>query len=128
MKQNIIFITSFSPAADAANRQAKALASWIRLGVPILSLNVAGEIERLRAAYLGMEFAPTTETTESVFGEVMRGGKDILRNAKYIYTEYSDEELYSGQVSMDGILELLPDFRVVAYNRGSNDNVLLEHR
>lgn len=46
-------------------------------------------------------------------GEMIRGGRETLARTRYLYTEYSDDELYEGQVALDDILRLLPDFRVL---------------
>jgi FkbM family methyltransferase len=58
-------------------------------------------------------------------GEMIRGGRETLAKTRYLYTEYSDDELYEGQITLAGILELLPDFRVVEI---WPDDVLLENR
>ena len=58
-------------------------------------------------------------------GEMVRGGRELLRRTRYLYTEYSDEELYEGQSTLADILELLPDYRVIEL---WPENVLLENR
>lgn len=58
-------------------------------------------------------------------GEMVRGALDLLRRTRYLYTEYSDDELYEGQSTLDGILTLLPDYRVVEL---WPEDVLLENR
>ena len=58
-------------------------------------------------------------------GDVVRGGPATLRNTRYLYTEYSDDELYEGQATLAELLELLPDFRIV--ERWPED-VLLENQ
>ena len=58
-------------------------------------------------------------------GEMVRGGMQALERTRYLYTEYSDDELYENQASMREILELLPDFRVLEL---WPDDVLLENR
>jgi 2-O-methyltransferase len=58
-------------------------------------------------------------------GDVIRGGPATLARTRYLYTEYSDDELYEGQSSLGEILELLPDFRVLEL---WPDDVLLENR
>jgi len=58
-------------------------------------------------------------------GEMIRGGRDALAHTRFLYTEYSDHELYEDQVSLQGILELIPDFRIVEI---WPDDVLLENR
>jgi 2-O-methyltransferase len=57
--------------------------------------------------------------------EMIRGGRETLARTRYLYTEYSDEELYEGQATLRDILELLPDFRVVEL---WPDDVLLKNQ
>jgi FkbM family methyltransferase len=57
--------------------------------------------------------------------DVVRGGLAALRNTRYLYTEYSDDELYEGQATLAEILALLPDFRVLEL---WPEDVLLENR
>ncbi|HEX6096506.1 MAG TPA: FkbM family methyltransferase [Thermoanaerobaculia bacterium] len=58
-------------------------------------------------------------------GEMIRGARELLRRTRYLYTEYSDDELYEGQSTLDGILALLPGYRVVEL---WPEDVLLENR
>jgi hypothetical protein len=58
-------------------------------------------------------------------GEMIRGGRECLARTRYLYTEYSDDELYENQVTLEEILEMLPDFRVLEL---WPDEVLLENR
>lgn len=46
-------------------------------------------------------------------GDMIRGGLQTLQRTRYLYTEYSDDELYEGQITLKDILSLLPDFRVL---------------
>ena len=46
-------------------------------------------------------------------GDMIRGGRDLLSRTRYLYTEYSDDELYEGQATLGDICDLLPGFRVV---------------
>jgi 2-O-methyltransferase len=57
-------------------------------------------------------------------GDLIRGGTNALANTRFLYTEYSDRELYEGQLSLRALLSLLPDFKVL--HRFSGD-VLLEN-
>ncbi len=57
--------------------------------------------------------------------DLIKGGQHALSSTRYLYTEYSNQELYEGQITLAGILELLPDWQVVgAYD----SNVLLQNR
>lgn len=44
---------------------------------------------------------------------LIRGGREALSRTRYFYTEYSDHELYEGQIGLREILRLLPDFKVL---------------
>lgn len=60
--------------------------------------------------------------------DVIAGGRQTLRNTRFIYTEYSDKELYEGQLSLQAILELLPAFELVTqYSRAVEGDVLLRN-
>jgi FkbM family methyltransferase len=58
-------------------------------------------------------------------GDMILGGRELLRRTRYLYTEYSDEEMYEGQVSLSDIRAMLPKFRVLEV---WPDDVLLENR
>ena len=58
-------------------------------------------------------------------GEMIRGGRETLQRTRFLYTEYSNEELYENQVSLREILALLPEFRIAEVWA---DDVLLENR
>jgi FkbM family methyltransferase len=55
---------------------------------------------------------------------LIAGGKEALRNTRYFYTEYSNTELYEGQINLKQLLALLPDFHVV---RRYEKDVLLKN-
>jgi FkbM family methyltransferase len=56
--------------------------------------------------------------------QMIRGARATLSRTRYLYTEYSDDELYEGQASLDEMLGLLPEFRVLEL---WPDDVLLEN-
>jgi FkbM family methyltransferase len=58
-------------------------------------------------------------------GAMVRGGLHILSRTRYLYTEYSDDEMYEGQSTLCELLRLLPDFHVLEL---WEDDVLLENR
>jgi len=58
-------------------------------------------------------------------GDLVRGGRRTLERTRYLYTEYSDDELYEDQVPLHELMRLLPEFRVVEL---WPDDVLLENR
>lgn len=45
--------------------------------------------------------------------DVIRGGRNVLKKTRYLYTEYSNKELYEGQISLKQLLKELVDFEVV---------------
>lgn len=45
--------------------------------------------------------------------DVINGGPETLRNTRFFYTEFSDEEMYEGELNLQGILDALPLFEVV---------------
>ena len=54
--------------------------------------------------------------------DLIAGGSETLRRTRYFYTEYSNEELYEGEITLEGILERLPEFEIV--HRYQNDVLL----
>jgi len=60
-------------------------------------------------------------------GEMVRGAQRTLARTRYLYMEFSDEELYEGQISLAELLKLLPSYRVIEMWHGSNMNVLLQN-
>jgi 2-O-methyltransferase len=58
-------------------------------------------------------------------GEMICGGRETLARTRYLYTEYSDEEMYENQATLRELLETLADFRVVEL---WPEDVLLENR
>jgi 2-O-methyltransferase len=58
-------------------------------------------------------------------GDVIAGATKILQKTRFLYTEYSNNELYEGQLSLKSLLAQLPSFDVVARYPG---DVLLKNR
>jgi hypothetical protein len=58
-------------------------------------------------------------------GDVIAGASTILKHTRFVYTEYSDNEMYEGPLSLKGLLARLPSFDVIA--RYPKD-VLLKNR
>jgi len=57
--------------------------------------------------------------------DVITGASKVLQETRFLYTEYSNNELYEGQLSLKSLLALLPSFEVVARYPG---DVLLKNR
>jgi FkbM family methyltransferase len=45
--------------------------------------------------------------------DLIEGGRQTLNNTRFFYTEYNSEELYEGQINLEQILKMLPNFKVV---------------
>jgi FkbM family methyltransferase len=58
-------------------------------------------------------------------GDLIAGGRDALALTRYLYTEYSDNEWYDGQVTLTQIADMLPNFQIL---RRYKMDVLLENR
>jgi len=57
--------------------------------------------------------------------QLIEGARDTLTRTRFLYTEYSNDELYEGQVSLYSLLSLLPEFEIAKI--WTND-VLLQNR
>jgi FkbM family methyltransferase len=58
-------------------------------------------------------------------GDLIDGGQLALANTRYLYTEYSDDELYEGEIGLQEILNRLPGTWTVVEDYGSD--VLLKN-
>jgi FkbM family methyltransferase len=58
--------------------------------------------------------------------DLIEGGQTTLEQTRYLYTEYSNRELYEGQARLGTILKLLPKFEVAC--RYENDVLLKNTR
>lgn len=61
--------------------------------------------------------------------DFIKGAEQTLKRTKYLYIEYSDKELYAGQISKKELLGLLPEWSVIGeFNVGENfGNLLLQN-
>jgi FkbM family methyltransferase len=50
--------------------------------------------------------------------DLIEGARDTLKRTRFLYTEYSNRELYEGQSDLKRLLGMLPDFRVVHRYQG----------
>lgn len=62
---------------------------------------------------------------EGAEGDMILGGRQTLKRTRYLFTEFSDDELYKDQVTLREILEMLPQFKVIEMWQ---DYVLLENQ
>lgn len=44
--------------------------------------------------------------------DLVRGGRRTLANTRFLYTEFDNDELYEGQLPLDALLELLPNWEI----------------
>jgi len=58
-------------------------------------------------------------------GDLIDGGQEALSKTRYLYTEYSNDELYEGEIGLDEIVKKLPGSWTVVENYGSD--VLLKN-
>ncbi len=56
--------------------------------------------------------------------ELIEGSIETMKKTQYLYTEFDNVELYEGQIKLDEILKMLPDFEVVTF---IENNVLLRN-
>lgn len=60
--------------------------------------------------------------------KVFLGAENILQKTKYIYTEYSDNEMYEGQAPLKELLAILKHFEIIhLYDQEVTKNVLLKN-
>jgi FkbM family methyltransferase len=57
--------------------------------------------------------------------DLILGGQEAFKNVRYFYTEYCESELYEGEINLNKILELMPNFEVVEDYKG---DVLLKNK
>jgi len=57
--------------------------------------------------------------------DVIRGARNALKKTRYLYTEYSNKELYEGQLSLKQVLKELVEFDVVVRYP---DDILLKNK
>lgn len=56
--------------------------------------------------------------------DLIRGGRHVLERTRLLYTEYSDHELYEGQLPLHRLLEMLPGWSILRQYPG---DVLLQN-
>jgi len=67
------------------------------------------------------DFEPLKNTKIDFMWVDVQGAEDLvfscaqetLKNTHYVYTEYSNQQLYEGQLNLQGVLELFPGFRIL---------------
>ncbi len=51
--------------------------------------------------------------TQGAEGDLIAGGTQTLATTRFFYTEYSDEEWYEGQPTLQQLADMLPKFKIV---------------
>jgi FkbM family methyltransferase len=67
----------------------------------------AAEFNVERADFIWMD-------VQGAEADVIRGGRRLLSNTRFLYTEYSNDELYEGQATLGQLVDLLDGWRLVA--------------
>jgi FkbM family methyltransferase len=84
---------------------------WVKferqITVPILTLDTWSERHQVRRA----DFI--WADVQGAEGDLVDGAARFLRSLEYLYTEYSNEECYEGQIKLADLLAKLPDFTLV---------------
>lgn len=57
-------------------------------------------------------------------GDLIAGAPDVLRQTRYLFTEFSNDEMYEGQLTLPQLLAVLPGWEVVEQYR---EDVLLRN-
>ncbi len=84
---------------------------WVKfekqITVPITTLDTWSELHQVSTA----DFIwADVQGAESDFVD---GGARFVPTVRYLYTEYSDDEYYEGQITLAGLLGKLPDFNLI---------------
>jgi FkbM family methyltransferase len=100
-----------------------ALHPWCTFGEPITIQTKKLDTWRSEESVTQIDFI--WADVQGAEENLIRGGREALRHTRYLYTEYSNRELYEGQIGLRKIRNLLPDFDVLY--RFEND-VLLKNK
>jgi FkbM family methyltransferase len=84
---------------------------WVKfekqITVPIMTLDAWSEQHQVaKADFIWAD-------VQGAESDLVEGAARFLRSSRYFYTEYSNEEWYEGQITLAGLLEMLPDFDLV---------------
>lgn len=83
--------------------------------------SIIGELEDGGSLPIGLLWADVQGAEELL----IRGANETLKKTRYVYTEFSNDELYEGQVSLAKLIRLLPHFRI---KKLWKNDVLFENR
>jgi 2-O-methyltransferase len=84
---------------------------WVKferqITVPIMTLDAWSELHHVaKADFIWAD-------VQGAESDLVEGAARFLRSSRYLYTEYSNDEWYEGQITLAGLLEKLPDFDLV---------------
>jgi len=84
---------------------------WVKfekqITVPIMTLDDWGRQNRItKADFIWAD-------VQGAESDLVEGAARFLRSSRYLYTEYSNDEWYEGQITLNDLLEKLPDFDLV---------------
>jgi FkbM family methyltransferase len=51
--------------------------------------------------------------TQGAEGDLVSGGRATLARTRYLYIEYSNDEIYEGEPTLQALLDMLPNFSVI---------------
>jgi len=84
---------------------------WVKfeeqITVPIMTLDTWSEQHKVAKADFVWADVQGAES------DLVQGGARFLSASRYFYTEYSNDECYEGQISLPGLLEMLPNFELI---------------
>jgi 2-O-methyltransferase len=84
---------------------------WVKfekqLVVPIMTLDAWSEKHGIASADFIWADVQGAES------DLVAGAARFLRSSRYLYTEYSNEEWYEGQITLTELMQMLPDFDLI---------------
>jgi len=85
--------------------------SWIRFDKNIIvpTIRLDTWLETVQTQYIDFLWADVEGAEENL----ILGGMNTLKRTKYFYTEYSNREVYDGEITLDQIVKMLPDFELI---------------
>lgn len=130
----MIAITSISPTHTNSGIQAKAVKSWIDLGMTVYSLNSKSECDNLKYKYTNVTFIETHRVMDKIYGKPLVSINAMIDFCKDQDSEHfclinSDIELRTDRQTIDRISKTMEKSIVLAnrvdYEGGSNGNKYL---
>ena len=99
------------------------MVDWVHFGdtieIDVVTLDGWAEREKVRGVDL------IWADVQGAEGDLIAGGRRVLDRTRYLYTEFSDHEMYEGEWGLAQIVAALPDFEVI---KVFESDVLLRNR